>query len=224
MSDYTKTTWVTGDLITAERMNNIEDGIEDIVNEINGTIGGGDGSGTLWDKIDDMIQVSPTQPSSSNNEIWFKSNESGNIQVPTYDEFQALIQVSSTLPTSTDNKIWFNSFGSTGTKIPTYEDYLMLAHNISTDYTQKPYELNEYCLKDNILYKCTTAITTAEAWNPAHWEQTTITTALANLNVSGVVRYSEAQSLTASQQAQARANIGAVSLDEVEALVARLLQ
>ena len=31
--DYTKTTWKTGDVITAEKMNNLEDGVEDLAKE-----------------------------------------------------------------------------------------------------------------------------------------------------------------------------------------------
>lgn len=31
------------------------------------------------------------------------------------------------------------------------------------------YAVGAYCTYQNVLYKCTTAITTPEAWNPAHW-------------------------------------------------------
>ena len=33
------------------------------------------------------------------------------------------------------------------------------------------YQVGEYCLYQNDVYRCTTAITTAEAWNSAHWTQ-----------------------------------------------------
>ena len=36
------------------------------------------------------------------------------------------------------------------------------------------YAINDLCIKDNTLYICTTAITTAEAWNSAHWKAITI--------------------------------------------------
>jgi hypothetical protein len=33
------------------------------------------------------------------------------------------------------------------------------------------YALGSYCIYNNLLYRCTTAITTAEAWNSNHWTQ-----------------------------------------------------
>lgn len=42
------------------------------------------------------------------------------------------------------------------------------------------YAVGDYCIYENTLYKCTTAITTAEAWNSAHWTATTIATELAS--------------------------------------------
>ena len=38
----------------------------------------------------------------------------------------------------------------------------------------KTYAVGDYCIKDNVLYRCTTAISTAEEWNAAHWIATTI--------------------------------------------------
>ena len=40
--------------------------------------------------------------------------------------------------------------------------------------SSKSYAVGDYCIKDNTLYKCTTAISTAEAFNSAHWSATTI--------------------------------------------------
>lgn len=36
------------------------------------------------------------------------------------------------------------------------------------------YAVGDYCIYGNTLYKCTTAITTAEAWNSAHWTAVTV--------------------------------------------------
>lgn len=33
------------------------------------------------------------------------------------------------------------------------------------------YELGDYCIKDGVVYKCSTAIPTAEAWNASHWTE-----------------------------------------------------
>ena len=34
------------------------------------------------------------------------------------------------------------------------------------------YAVGDYCIKDGVLYRCTTAITTAEAWTAGHWTAT----------------------------------------------------
>lgn len=36
------------------------------------------------------------------------------------------------------------------------------------------YAVGDYCIYENTLYKCTTAITTAETWNSAHWTAVSI--------------------------------------------------
>lgn len=33
------------------------------------------------------------------------------------------------------------------------------------------YDINDLCIYNNTLYICTTAISTAEAWNSAHWTE-----------------------------------------------------
>lgn len=39
----------------------------------------------------------------------------------------------------------------------------------------KTYAIGDYCIYNNVMYKCKTAITVVETWNAAHWTQTTIT-------------------------------------------------
>ena len=42
--------------------------------------------------------------------------------------------------------------------------------NIAAAYdATQTYAVGDYCVKDNVLYKCTTAISTAEAWTAGHW-------------------------------------------------------
>lgn len=43
------------------------------------------------------------------------------------------------------------------------------------------YAVGDYCIYNNTLYKCTTAISTAEAWNPSHWTPTSCDTELSEL-------------------------------------------
>lgn len=45
----------------------------------------------------------------------------------------------------------------------------------------KTYAVGDYCIYNNTLYICKTAITTAEEWTPAHWDATNCTTELSEL-------------------------------------------
>ena len=38
-----------------------------------------------------------------------------------------------------------------------------------------PYEVGDYVIYENLLYKCNTAISVAEEWTPAHWTETVVT-------------------------------------------------
>ena len=50
-----------------------------------------------------------------------------------------------------------------------------MSHNIADTYSSSStYSIGEYCLYNNNLYMCTSAITVAEAWNSSHWLQVTI--------------------------------------------------
>ena len=50
-----------------------------------------------------------------------------------------------------------------------------LAADIADAYSSSStYKIGELCIRNNQLYRCTTAITTAEAWNSSHWTATTI--------------------------------------------------
>lgn len=47
------------------------------------------------------------------------------------------------------------------------------------------YEIGDFCIYNNKLYRCTTAISTAEAWNSSHWEETSVEEELDALRKSG---------------------------------------
>lgn len=49
-----------------------------------------------------------------------------------------------------------------------------LSASIVPEYTEQDYPANSYVMHDGILYTNPNAIATAEAWNPAHWTQTTV--------------------------------------------------
>ena len=86
---YTPQEWENGDVITKEKLDNIEAGIAAIDTEITGARGSGSSAGTLGKRIDDLIMVQDTQPTSEANEIWVRSTGNG-VQVPTYEEFETL--------------------------------------------------------------------------------------------------------------------------------------
>ncbi len=53
--------------------------------------------------------------------------------------------------------------------------------NISDAYSaSSTYKVGELCIYNNALYRCTTAITTAEDWTAAHWTATTIAKEIEN--------------------------------------------
>lgn len=47
------------------------------------------------------------------------------------------------------------------------------------------YEIGDFCIYNNKLYRCITAISTAEAFTPAHWEETSVENELDALRKSG---------------------------------------
>ena len=53
--------------------------------------------------------------------------------------------------------------------------------NAETYDSSKTYALGDYCTKDGKLYKCTTAITEAEAWTADHWAETSMSSELTSL-------------------------------------------
>lgn len=52
--------------------------------------------------------------------------------------------------------------------------------NIAEEYDPaSTYAVDDYCVHEGILYKCITAISTAEAWTPAHWSRVYVTDEIA---------------------------------------------
>ena len=58
-----------------------------------------------------------------------------------------------------------------------------LGENFADEYdSTATYADGEYCIYSNVLYKCISAIETAEAWTAAHWEAVTVGEELSDLN------------------------------------------
>lgn len=43
------------------------------------------------------------------------------------------------------------------------------------------YAVGDFCIYNNLLYECTTEITTAEAWNSSHWTLTNVSDEISDL-------------------------------------------
>lgn len=71
------------------------------------------------------------------------------------------------------------------------------------------YAVGDYCTKDGKLYKCTTAITAAEAWNAAHWAETTIGAELEAMLTAGYPRVGD---IVSSQRKDVLEKVGDVYL------------
>lgn len=55
------------------------------------------------------------------------------------------------------------------------DESVLLALAAAAPYsTSQTYALGAYCTREGNLYRCTTAITTAEAWTADHWTETTV--------------------------------------------------
>lgn len=81
-----------------------------------------------------------------------------------------MIKVSDTQPSGTGNKLWINSTASQGIVVPTYEEHEKVRRDIAPDYNpQGTYSVGDYVTYNDVLYKCNTAINTAEAWTSEHW-------------------------------------------------------
>ena len=55
-----------------------------------------------------------------------------------------------------------------------------IAPHYSSEYT---YNIGDYVMFSNALYRCTTTISTEEDWTPSHWTKTSIIEILHNANI-----------------------------------------
>lgn len=60
------------------------------------------------------------------------------------------------------------------------------------------YAVGDYCIKDDRLYKCSTEISTAEAWNSAHWTETDVASEITSLSNNITNRFTWRNYLSAS--------------------------
>ena len=73
----------------------------------------------------------------------------------------------------------------------------LILGDLASEYsTSQTYAVGDYCIYDSKLYKCTTAIATAEAWTSAHWELTDCGNELKTLNSNLVNKFGASQTIT----------------------------
>ena len=146
----------------------------------------------------DAILVQDSQPTSASNKIWLTATPPQSVQVPTVAELSALSDVVApdysnlTFPVSQGQRcIHEGGYYEANQAISTSEDWTS-AHwtdlgSIGADLTSLKNEINvivpaEYsssstyavgdlCWHDGKMYRCNTAISTAEAWTAAHWTE-----------------------------------------------------
>ena len=68
---------------------------------------------------------------------------------------------------------------------PCSSGVIALLQNLASNYsTSGTYALNALCVNNGVLYRCKTAITTAEAWTAAHWDVATVEDVLAAIRTA----------------------------------------
>lgn len=71
-----------------------------------------------------------------------------------------------------NNGHWYYYNGSAWADGGTYENLSSMINSLAANYDPtKTYALGAYCIQNNALYRCTTAIETAEEWTANHWTQ-----------------------------------------------------
>lgn len=72
-------------------------------------------------------------------------------------------------------KIIIRQSGTRTISLPATSGTLALLQNLAPDFsTAATYAVGQLCVYNKKLYRCTTAITTAEAWTAAHWTEATV--------------------------------------------------
>lgn len=93
MNKYSKNAqWKLGDVITPQQLNDISNTLkqatEELDNAINNTI---DGAHTLNDRINNLIALSDTQPTTQGSKIWFDTSQQNPIELCQKSELDAVL-------------------------------------------------------------------------------------------------------------------------------------
>ena len=175
---YTKTQWANNQApaLDADHLNHIEQGIKD-----------------AHDGLDEKADATdiPTKVSDLDNDAGYTSNTgtitgitmngaskgtSGNVDLGTVlTEHQDITGKQDTLVSGTNIKTINGSSLLGPGNIVIEGGGGGGSENIAAEYSAaSTYAVGDYCIYDGQLYRCTTAITTAEAWTAAHWTMATV--------------------------------------------------
>lgn len=158
---YASKEWADGEVITATKMNNISGSLHQIDSEIiNARTKGKSANDTIGKRIDDLIVVSDSKPTSVNNTIWIK--DTGNeVQIPTYSELNNLILCQNTQPTALENRLWIYENSEEKVEVPDMDDLNNLKNEINSNIENEVTNLNTNSFQSYGLL-----ISNAERWEP----------------------------------------------------------
>ena len=100
-------------------------------------------------------------------------------KICTFEVLESLSDTGGLTPAPTDR--WYNTFvvamdAKVAAAAASAEEAQALINSLAPAYSSSiTYGLGEYVVYNHVLYRCTTAIPTAEAWNSAHWTQVVLT-------------------------------------------------
>lgn len=217
---YTKTQWVNNQTpaLDAEHLNHIEQGIKDAHDGLDGKADAADIPTKVSDLTNDEGYTSNTGTITGITMNGASKGTSGNVDLGTVlTQHQDISGKQDTLVSGTNIKtingstllgpgnIVIEGGGGGGTE------------NIAAEYsTSSTYAVGDYCLYDGDLYRCTTAITTAEAWTAAHWTMATVGGELTDLKGDIAVKVAAKDrtgTLTTSGWSNKSQTIAVVGLD-----------
>lgn len=189
---YQAKTWTPGDVITSASMNHIEETLASLDAEVlSARTENNSAANTIGARLDDLIQISPTEPGGQ-NEIWVQE-DSVKLQIPSYDEFFNLSNVTvrydgTQVLTDAQKELARNNITAAA-----QSDISNLYDNIAEEYEAKIYQKGDYVLHNNHLYRAKQDINPSDSvWTSAHWEEVQITDEL-SAGAENVVMVSASQ-------------------------------
>lgn len=100
-------------------------------------------------------------------------------KLTTLEVLESLSDTGGLTPAPTDQ--WYQAFvvemnGKVAAAAASAEEAQALVDSLAPAYSSsETYEVGEYVVYNHVLYRCITQISTAEAWNSAHWTQAVLT-------------------------------------------------